>query len=177
MGFDCSYPGTSTPSGMSTSPLPPMRRVFRTTVGGRTKDSFVRRAPADEPPPPLVRKAVIWPRAVVVKISLPSRKKSRFSGKNVSRAVRLITTSSDSTAPKSGLTAAVSCRAWPGRQKTSIPASTSSSSPAKSSAEAAYGNSVSSPFGATPGTSIRPSADMKRAPVYGSAGQLQRSSM
>ena len=154
-----------------------MRRVFRTIVGGRTNDTAVRRAPVDCALPWLLLNDVIWPRAVVVKISLPSRKKSRFSGKNVSRAVRLITTSSDSTAPKSGLTAPVTWKAVDGRQKTSRPTLASWSLRTSSNVADAYGNSESSCLGATPGTFSFPKADRKRAAVNGRAGQLQRSSM
>ena len=106
-----------------------MRRVFSTVVGGRVKASLVRRAPMEELAPP----ALALPgrgtaeRGEVRKISLPSTKKSRFSGKNVSREVRLMTTSSDSTEPKSGVMAAVTWKFDDGRQKTSSPVSHASS--------------------------------------------------
>ena len=96
-----------------------MRRVLRSVVGSRKNVCGERRAPW--PCGPLADERGLA-RGEVSNTSLPSRKNSRFSGKNVSKAVRFTTTSSDSTAPKSGFKAAVSCMLVEGRQTTSTPA-------------------------------------------------------
>ena len=150
---------------------PPMRRVLSKVDGVRKNVDRVRRAPL--PPEPLKTRD----RGEVVKISLPSMKNRRFSGKYVSRAVRFTTTSSDSTAPKSGRAAAVTWRFEDGRQKTSKPALWASSPRALFIVVAVYGNRANCCFGRTPGSRICCSADMNRAPVNGSAGHPHCSSM
>tara|TARA_B100001989_G_scaffold66287_1_gene44838 strand:- start:8 stop:337 length:330 start_codon:yes stop_codon:yes gene_type:complete len=103
--------------GVSTDGAPPILLVFKSVVGSGLNVEVVCRDP-----PELAFDERTWLLGVVAKTSLPSRKKRRFSGKNVSKAVRFTTTSSDSTAPKSGFNVAVSCRLEVGRQETSIPA-------------------------------------------------------
>ena len=97
---------------------PPMRRVFTSVVGVGKKLERVRLGP-------LLLVEIPGPRGlargVVLNTSWPSRKNNRLSGKNTSNAVRLTTTLSDSTAPKSGFSVAVSCRLVDGRQKMSVP--------------------------------------------------------
>jgi hypothetical protein len=90
---------------------PPMRRVLRSVVGVPVKLLAVFRAPPEPPPLDLI----VWDRGDVMKFSLPSRKNKRFSGKKVSLDVKLTTTSSDSTDPKSGYSAAVNWRSLVGR--------------------------------------------------------------
>ena len=68
-----------------------MRRVLTMVVGG------------PELPTPLPR---VSARGEATNISWPSTKNKRFSGKKVSVALRFMSTSSDSTLPKSGFSVA-----------------------------------------------------------------------
>ena len=71
-------------------------------------------------------------RGDVTKISWPSWKNSRFSGKNVSNADRFTITSSASTLPKSGFRAAVIWKLEDGRHPRSSPTLPETLSPRRS---------------------------------------------
>ena len=99
-----------------------MRRVFTSVVGSCTKFCAVWRAPLFDGEPRRTAE-----RGDVMNTSCPSRKNRRLSGKKVSNAVRFTTTSSDSTAPKSGYAVAVIWKLDDGRQNRSNPARSSGS--------------------------------------------------
>ena len=159
-------------SGILVRGAPPILRVFSRVVGSPRKVLVVCR----EPIPDRIRFMPAF-RGIVLNTSCPSRKKSLFSGKNVSHAVRLTTTSSDSTTPKSGLAVAVIWTSVDGLQEKSIPARISASPDISSEVADTFGKNSICRLGTTPGASMLPSAVIKRGEDSGKAGQLHRSSM
>ena len=142
-----------------------MRRVFTREIGtGRNSLRHTRREVLAKLS--LVTARVMLPklaRGVDSNTSLPSRKNSRFSGKKVSKAVRLSTTSSASTAPKSGSAVAASASFGDGRQAKSTPTRALSSPRAWSLVSEVNGMKETCCRGSTPDTCMAFRAVTKRA--------------